>query len=264
MLINVLSCKRLRFVLASMCCFSLLFSTGISAAEEPLDSNEAGNNSAIELAPFIAKYQLSRRGTALGEGVRTLRKLDEHQYEFSYWTFARFLVLSDERQELTKVRIIDAKVTPYWYEFEREGTGTDKTYNIAINQQSGEVKDVLKDRIFNQVLATEGFQDPISYQLQLQIDLLNGVDEWKYESFNRDGHSKTFEFEKVADETLMVPFGTFKAIKLKRVIANNNRQTYAWLAPELNYTLLRLRQVEGGEENYDVQLSDLQWVSETD
>ena len=52
----------------------------------------------------------------------------------------------------------------------------------------------------------------------------------------------------------MLPYGLVKALKYKREVAEKERVTYAWFAPELDYLLVRLYQIKEGVDQFEAQL----------
>jgi hypothetical protein len=63
----------------------------------------------------------------------------------------------------------------------------------------------------------------------------------------------------VDHETLVLPYGTVKTIKVERIYENSERQTIAWFAPELDYALVRIWKGKSGVEQFDIQLKELVW-----
>jgi len=53
---------------------------------------------------------------------------------------------------------------------------------------------------------------------------------------------------------LSLPYGNLKTVKVKLIRDSKKRETFAWFAPSLNYTLVRLQQFKEGEEQGDIKL----------
>ena len=56
---------------------------------------------------------------------------------------------------------------------------------------------------------------------------------------------------------LALPYGNTKTLRIVRTEQNSNKQIYAWVAPELDYMLVRLWSGEDNVEQFDVQLHKL-------
>ena len=127
------------------------------------------------------------------------------------------------------------------------------TLPTSFQKYSAMVFDWVKKSVTNNVAKTtwkmdiaQRVQDKLSYQLQLQQDLLNGKESFDYQIAD-GGHLKDYKFAKVAEEVLDTPLGKVATVKIKRSRENDKRFTYAWLAPEWNYMLVRLQQEENGD-----------------
>ena len=91
-------------------------------------------------------------------------------------------------------------------------------------------------------------QDKLSYQIQLQKDLIEGRNNLKY-AIADGGQMKEYRFEIVAEERLDTPMGEVDTVKVMRSRDDDDRVTYAWLAPKWDYLLVRLEQQEDGDSH---------------
>ncbi|TPV58556.1 DUF3108 domain-containing protein [Aestuariibacter sp. GS-14] len=248
-------CLNLLLSVIYMCFISALVGTPFPSV--------AANDTGETLRPFEAIYDVYRRGDKLGEGTRTLKLLSDSAWEFSYRTDLSVFFLSDRRHEISRLLIDeDFKIRPFWYEFKRTGTGADKKNCLTFNHTNGVVTDAVANKVINDIFWQPGVQDQISYQLQLQVDLLLQRTQLEYRAINKKAAPRDYNFATLSTEETRVPYGTLETIKVKRITENSDRVTYAWLAPSLSFTLVRLQQIEDGKESYDVRLKSLQWLSE--
>jgi hypothetical protein len=59
-------------------------------------------------------------------------------------------------------------------------------------------------------------------------------------------------------EVIEAPIGAYEAIRVKRVREKDSpRQTYIWFAPELNYQIIKLKQIEKKDKAYTLLLKEL-------
>lgn len=63
------------------------------------------------------------------------------------------------------------------------------------------------------------------------------------------------------EEPLALPYGTVRALRIARIEENSDKQVLAWVAPSLDYMLVRLWRGEDNVEQFDVQLHKLDWLS---
>jgi hypothetical protein len=72
------------------------------------------------------------------------------------------------------------------------------------------------------------------------------------------GKLKVYRYRVVGADTIEVPAGTFRTVKVARVRDNSRRETYIWCAPALHYLPVRIWQRETDDSEYQ---SDLEHFS---
>lgn len=242
------------FLTISSC--ALAFTTNTSRATETTDSFEP-------LPTFTASYVLNRRGSTYGEGFRSLTKNENGNYVFSYRTKARYFFLTDTRTETSEFKYTflneEWVASPLSYKFVREGTGKDKQYNVSVNYQNETISG--KDTTNNPFPENTVIQDMMTYQVQIRLDLQNNKPVEKYTVATRYGNWKDYEFIQYPVETINTPLGEFTAVKLTRTNNKKKRSTSVWLAPDLDFTLIRLQQIENDKENFDAVIKSYDIIS---
>ena len=246
----------------ALCCWtagilSIMLLSKAAIAQPP--SQELSPQNVIPPTPYKAKYTLVRRGTTLGKGVRELTRIDNDTWQLRYFTKASFLFLSDKREELSKFSIVGGQVKTQWYQFKRAGTGPDILNQIVFDHEARKLLNGSTGKEIEQSNYASDLFDQISYQMQIQLDLRNHDSTLQYPLVTRKGRSKEYRFEVVTEELITLPYGKLNTVKIKRVTGKKKRQTYAWLAPAYDYLLVRIQQFEEGKENYDAQLTHLDW-----
>lgn len=262
-------CRGLNFPLMALLVIVLLI-TGYPAKAMVDDArNNLGQVRMIR--PYLAEYEIFRRGSHLGSGLRKLKRTENGEWSFRYQTKMSFLFLSDERQEQSQfvisqptVQQPEPTITSQRFRFERSGTGED--INTVVNfRDDGHVQRTREGEQPVDLTVEHPHFDQLNYQLQLQWDLLRGVpmtaDYLSYAVIDRKARTKQYRFRYLDTETLTLPYGDVQAIKLTRVTDNPNRQTFIWMAPDLDFSLVRLMQIEDDKENYDVKLADFSFLS---
>lgn len=203
------------------------------------------------LTPFNATYKVSKGRLNLGSAKRQLSQIAENRFTFSYFSDLSFLILSDHRRETSELTVDQQVVTPLRYLFKREGTGSDKSTTLSFNGSN--IIDTENDTEIN-ADSNIHWYDEISYQLQMKLDLAAGKTEMKYYLIDHKKRDKLYHFKVVANETIEVPAGKIETVKLQRIRKNSDRLTEFWLAPDLGYLLVRIRQERDGSEVADAQL----------
>jgi len=137
-----------------------------------------------------------------------------------------------------------AQVVPQHYSYKRRGLGKNRDADLQFDWSQKRVINNVNKSAWSMDIK-QNVQDKLSYQLQLQQDFLRGKNNLKY-LIADGGRLKDYNFEKVAEEVLDTPLGKVNTIKVKRGRENDTRTTYAWLAKDWGYLLVRLQQEEKG------------------
>ncbi len=150
-------------------------------------------------------------------------------------------------EEISHFDWVDGIVQPRKYFYKRRGLGRDRDAELTFNWE--------KERVINDVQGKswamdirKNVQDKLSYQVQLQKDLIAGRNNLVYPIAD-GGEMKEYRFEIVAEERLDTPMGEVDTVKVMRSRDDDDRVTYAWLAPKWDYLLVRLEQQEDGDSH---------------
>lgn len=208
---------------------------------------------------FNADYQVYRNGKSHGTAKRYLHDKTDH-YELGYSSDISWLVFSDKRSEISEFVLEQGQLKPLHYLMKRSGTGANRHYELRLDWQNKQLF-TGKKQTLKTIKWQDNWLDPLSYHQQLLLDLKAGKTDFTYEVLNRDGNSRTYHYKVVAEEPLALPYGNIRAIRIARIEENSDKQVLAWLAPELDYMLVRLWRGEDNVEQFDVQLHKLEWLS---
>lgn len=244
---------------ASLVLSSLLFCSVAAAAQPESPPTADLTPATTSFSTFDAEYLVYRGGKSHGSAKRYLHNKGSH-YEMGYSSDISWLVFSDKRSETSEFLLEQGQLRPLHYLMKRSGTGANRHYELRLDWQKQQLftgkKQQLKD-----ITWQDNWLDPLSYHQQLVLDLQAGKTEFSYDVLNRDGNSKTYHYKVVQEEPLALPFGTVRALRIARVEENSDKQVLAWVAPELDYMLVRLWRGEDNVEQFDVQLQKLHWLS---
>ncbi|WP_445425088.1 DUF3108 domain-containing protein [Alishewanella sp. HL-SH06] len=208
---------------------------------------------------FNADYLVYRGGKSHGTAKRYLHKKDSH-YEMGYSSDITWLVFSDKRSETSTFTLEQGRLKPSHYKMIRTGTGSNRHYELRLDWQKQQLFTGKKPTL-KAIDWQEDWLDPLSYHQQLVLDLRAGKTDFTYQVLNRDGNNKVYHYQVVTEEALALPFGTVRALRIARVEENSDKQVLAWVAPELDYMLVRLWRGEDNVEQFDVQLQKVQWLT---
>ena len=135
---------------------------------------------------------------------------------------------------------------PERYSYDRSGLGRDRKARITFDWDKRKVINDINDNPWKMDVPV-GTQDKVSFQVQLQRDLIAGKTENLAYTIADGGKTKQYDFAIVGNERLKTPLGEVDTIKIKRTRKDSDRVTYAWMAPKYDYLLVRMQQEEDGD-----------------
>nr|ACY24804.1 conserved hypothetical protein [uncultured organism] len=172
-----------------------------------------------------------------------LTKTADNQYDLLFK--AESIIGSITEQSKMQWNATQQTISPLHYSYARRGLGKDRTAELSFDWKNKSVTNNVQKTSWQMDIAQK-VQDKLSYQIQMQQDLLNGQKNFTYQIAD-GGRLKEYKFMTVGEEILDTPLGKVNTIKVKRSRENDERVTYAWLAKDWNYLLVRLQQEEKGE-----------------
>ena len=110
----------------------------------------------------------------------------------------------------------------------------------------------------NSVALLEQTLGPSTSQLQLRFDfkklnLENLPEEMVYDVFSR-GEVKTRAYKIVGTENIKTQMGEFSSYKVERVFPEGSQRSQEfWLAPELDFAIIRILDINGRETSFEVK-----------
>ncbi len=191
------------------------------------------------IAPFQAHYTaVFDAGFSMeGKAVRQLRRQDD-QWLFTQDADTMVATVSESSHFLLNT----GQLIPQRYEYLRKVLGKKRHALLSFDWQQQQVINNVQDRPWK--LAVEpGTLDKLNYQLQLRLDLLNNREPLEYRVAD-GGLIKNYRFRKDGEERLKTPIGTLSTVRIRRVREDDRKQTLIWFAPDLDYLIVKLAQVD--------------------
>lgn len=198
-------------------------------------------NNTNSLATFDNQYKARLYGFSITVTNR-LTKTDDNQYDLLF----KMDSMLGSITEISSMQLSDENIIqPLHYNYKRRGLGKNRDADLSFNWEDKTVINNVENTRWKMDIADHA-QDKLSYQLQMVQELRAGKKKFNYNVAD-GGELKDYAFEVLDEEMLDTPLGKVKAVKVKRSRSNNKRITYAWLAPDWEYLLVRLQQEEGGK-----------------
>lgn len=218
--------------------------TGESATStdntEPSFSEQPQGQVAPLPTTYTAEYRTSFKGLPV-TNVRTLERGEDH---YQLTNEARNFLGRIREQETFSIDQ-NHRIDPVRYAYERSILGSKRKETAVFHPIEGRVVTLYKGEEEEMPL-TEGLFAPLSYQFAMRRDLLDGRRELTYPVVRR-GRIKEYRYRIQGEETLETPLGDLRTLKLKRDRDSSDRETYLWVAVELDYLPVKLHQKEDGE-----------------
>ena len=215
-------------------------------------------SSALHAAPlpdFEASYQLKRGNLRIGTMVVELKTATDgsYQYESRSWP-ARWAswLFKDKLFETSHGHIMDGQVRPDRYHYLRSGGSREREAILSFDWDNMTVENNVQDSPWKMDIP-QGTLDKLVAQLGMMFALGKGKSEVTF-NIADGGKLKEYRFKVLGHETLELPAGTFKTVKITKLRKNKKRETYFWCAPELNYLPVRIWQREKDEAIYQSDL----------
>ncbi len=208
----------------------------------------------IELKPLSSSYSAAiDKGLSInGSAVRRLEPRPDGTWLYRFDVDSFF---ADIKESL-HFRWEDNQVIPLSYRYKLSGLMIrNRERSIDFNRDTETVSGHFEDDKFQMELK-ENALDPLGYQLQLMQDLKAGKRETTYRvTSNGDYDESTFAV--LGEESLNTALGELKTLKAQKVRdPGSKRETLMWFAPELDYLLVRLVQVESDGTRYEIKIKE--------
>lgn len=204
------------------------------------------------LAPFQASYTAAMdKGISLnGSATRTLE--DRGDGTWLYRTKVDSLIADIDESLVLKWE--QGRVIPLRYRYRLSGfLLKDREKSIDFDWDKGRATGKYRGKPFSLELES-GALDPLGFQLQLRQDIRAGKQDMTYRIIDK-GRYDNDRFAILDKEPLEGPGGSVTTIKAEKVRGENaRRETLMWFAPEQDYLLVRLRQVEPDGTSYELRL----------
>lgn len=220
---------------------------------------------AEEVTAYNAVYEITRGGSNYGEAHRKVKLNEDDSYTLYTVTDISWLFLSDKREHQARFTVYEDKVQPLTFSYKRTGTGSDKAFSAIFDAEEKTVIDAESEETLS-ITWGEDLLDEASMLQQLQFDLENmqnnqgnGDDsetrEFTYRVVDEKGQEDDMRFQLQETVTLDLPYGEVEALQVARIRdASSPRETLYWFAPELNYSIVRMKQWKDGDEHATMEL----------
>lgn len=132
----------------------------------------------------------------------------------------------------------DCQAKPSSRHFLAKSMGISKEEKIDYDYDSGMIA-YSEDDDEKEIPITEGIQDSLSFFMQARCDMMAGKKELVYDVLYL-GKIRTMRFNVVGQEKVETPYGDFHALRIERDHGKSKRKSIFWVAPELDYLIVKV------------------------
>ena len=203
------------------------------------------SESVAALSTFEVEYSLYAKNTKAARVVRRLTRLDDNSYEYRSETKTVGLISLFKRVhivETSKLTVQERLLKPVYYSYKRTGDKKKRDVSIEFNWQTGKIKNTINGDFWHMPIEP-AVMDKLLYQLAIMYDLQNGQIPVSY-LIADGGGIKTYSFEKLGEETVDTPLGSFNTVKMLRHKPGSSRRSVFWCAPDLEFLPIKVEHTE--------------------
>lgn len=186
------------------------------------------------------------------EMERTLKHTSDDRYELR--SEAKNLFASI--REVSEFEVKGDQIRPLSYLYERKIFGRTTTEAISFDWPNSTAHYTRSDRPQNNTShqIEPGILDPALYQVAMQADLTNGVEELSYRFVKRK-RIDTYTFLKQSDDELKIGKQAFAAEVVSRKDNDKDKATTIWVIPSLHYQVGQIQHTDDGD-TYQIRLAE--------
>jgi len=213
----------------------------------------AGERHALFEAVYDARIKI-----AGGEVRLATTQNEAGEYTFEYTIDPGKLIrlfTKGELRETTKFEVIDGRPRALEYTLINTIGSKPRNGHVTFDWDDNTVKGNYKDKTIDMPIP-ENAVDRAMLQLVLMADLQNDDLKQQYAIYDKDEFIP-ISVERVGEESITVPVGTFATVVLRHANEDGSRETILWCAEELGYLPVRIQANDDGSSVLIANLSSV-------
>ena len=213
---------------------------------------------AVPLPDFEASYKLEQHSLRIGTATIALHTDEQGNYLYEFRSqptgWISWLV-NNQLQESSRGETTTGGIRPNKYHYQRSG-GRQREANLLFDWPSMTVENHVAGSHWEMDIPA-GTLDKLATQLGMMIALGQGRQDVTF-TVADGGILKEYRYRVIGNETLDVPAGTFKTVKVAKLRKDIDQETIIWFAPSLHFLPVRIWRRDSDDEEY---VSDLEEFS---
>ena len=188
------------------------------------------------LTPYTAEFAAVYSGKEM-TGTRTLSRPADGGYLLAQ----EAKVFGASVSERSRFDIDRGHIAIDRYDMVRSIVGVKREFHVRADWENGQA--VLSGRHKGTIPLDGHPLDLLNHQVALRCDLERGSKTFSYPVIAKN-LVRDYVFEVTGEERLKTEMGELDTLVVERIRDNDERRTLAWIAPSLNYVIVRLEQYE--------------------
>lgn len=209
-----------------------------------VSAHEADQETGREPVPYTARYQASANGLK-ASATRSLTLRDDGSYVLANELQATVLGQEIARlEQRSEFHYREHSLFTDLYSYRLSGISSDRR-SIVFDWDNGSALSMEDDESWTLPLSA-GVFDPLSHQLALRMQLLDGVQaDYAFNVIDGD-EIEAHRYAFLGEELLQTPLGPLNSLKFERVRERPGaRSTVIWVAADWQFLIARIEQVNG-------------------
>lgn len=238
-------CTKPKYQSLTPLVFLLLVLAGLpAAAKDATDCPEV-------FTPYDAEFTALYNGIRM-KGTRRLQRGDDGGYLLAHGAKMFGASILEE----SRFSVADRRILGDRYDMERAFFGVKREFHVRYDWDKGQAR--LSGRYKGDLPLDEHPLDLLTYQLALRCDLAKGNRGVMNYPVIAKNLIRGYSFKVRGEERLDTEMGRLETLVVERLRDNKERTTLLWIAPELNYMLVRLKQYEKDDDTtYQLDISKI-------
>lgn len=210
------------------------------------------------VTPYTATYEVDRGSMTVGTAQITLSRNADGSYTYQSTTRASgfaSLFFKDVITEASHFELADGRPRSLLYRFSQSGGSHEKSESIQFEWGKNAAYTDEDGREHTNKL-TAGVSDRFLTQLLLSLDLQSGKLQDSYKVLDHR-EVTTYSMEKLKDEPLRTPAGSFDTTVLERKEPGKDRVMDFWMSPKLHGLPVQMQQRETDKATVTLTLTSI-------
>lgn len=205
------------------------------------------------LPQIKAEYKVSINKMPTGtRAILELEPVDGDRYQISF-SAKNWLIKSHELSQFQWLTNCQPK--PLHYDFETKGLSANRSSHIAFDWNRMQATSTDK-RGTHQYAINDDIVDELNLYIKTRCALMAGQTEFSYQvAYGR--RIRVYDYKVVGIEKINTAFGKLRTLRVERIRKNSKRKTTVWVAPDLDYFMVKIRHIENAGLRGEVILKKL-------